>query len=130
MIKGNIDELPEDEPIFHMSAHQYYENRPLNSPESSVDWESMTLAEFWANYEVSQSKSNQANTSIQPLLNNCGFISQRRKSAVLRYFLNYDDSEDLARGLLILFHPFRDEMKDIHEKDVLELCNDNKMSIE
>ena len=30
--------------------------------------------------------------------------------AVLRYYLSYDNDEDLARGLLILFMPFRDEM--------------------
>ena len=38
--------------------------------------------------------------------------------AVLRYYLNYSNDEDLARGLLILFLPFRDELKDIHSHDV------------
>ena len=52
LLKGNLDELRENESIFHMSAHQYYENRPLNNPEDMIDWEEITLAEFWANYEV------------------------------------------------------------------------------
>ena len=38
--------------------------------------------------------------------------------AVLRFYLNYTNDEDLARGLLILFLPFRDELKDIHSHDV------------
>ena len=38
--------------------------------------------------------------------------------AVLRYYLNYTNDEDLARGLLIFFFPFRDELKDIHSQDV------------
>ena len=130
LLKGNLDDLPEDEPIFHFSAHQYYENRPLDNPEDTVYWEEMCLAEFWANYEVTQSRSRQPNSSIQPLLNRCGFIYQRKQLAVLRYYLNYDDPEDLARGLLILFYPFRNEMEDIHENDVLELCNNNKSLIE
>ena len=38
--------------------------------------------------------------------------------AVVRYHLNYSNDEDLARGLLILFLPFQNEMADIHQKDV------------
>ena len=41
--------------------------------------------------------------------------------AVLRYYLNYNNDEDLARGLLILFMPFCDEMDEIHRQDVKEL---------
>ena len=36
----------------------------------------------------------------------------------------------MARGLLILFHPFENEMKEIHEKDVIELYNTLKKDIE
>ena len=35
----------------------------------------------------------------------------------------------MARGLLILFMPFRDEMKDIHSQDVKKLLFDNKKTI-
>ena len=70
------------------------------------------------------------NSSSQTLLGSSGIIYKRKEPAVLRYYLNYDDPEDLARGLLILFYPFRDEFEDIHEKDVLELLNENKASIE
>ena len=45
---------------------------------------------------------------------------------MLRYYLAYDNDEDLARGLLILFLPFRDEMTEIHQKDVTELLDSKK----
>ena len=45
--------------------------------------------------------------------------------AVLRYYLNYDNDEDFARGLLILFFPFRNEMDEIHRHDVKQLLYDN-----
>ena len=95
LLKGNLDELPENEPIFHMSAHQYYENRPLNNAEDTIDWEQMTLAEFWANYEVTQSRSRQPSSTIQPLLNRSGFIYKKTTSRSQKD-LNYADLEDLA----------------------------------
>ena len=45
---------------------------------------------------------------------------------MLRYHLAYDNDEDLARGLLILFLPFRDEMADIHRQDVKQLLSEKK----
>ena len=50
--------------------------------------------------------------------------------AVLRYYLNYSNDEDLARGLLILFLPFRYEVKDIHTNDVKQLLADNDALID
>ena len=45
--------------------------------------------------------------------------------AVLRYYLSYNNDEDLARGLLILFKPFRNEKEEIHQNDVKELLKNN-----
>ena len=50
--------------------------------------------------------------------------------AVLRYYLNYENDEDLARGLLILFMPFRDEMVEIHSKDVKKVLFDSRNMVE
>ena len=50
--------------------------------------------------------------------------------AILRYYLNYTNDEDLARGLLILFMPFRSEFEDIHSKDVKQLLSENSVTIE
>ena len=64
------------------------------------------------------------------MLNDCGYIRRRSERAVLRYYLNYDNEEHFARGLLILFYPFRDEIRDIHQNDVENLYQDNKLSIQ
>ena len=50
--------------------------------------------------------------------------------AVLRYYLNYSNDEDLARGLLILFLPFRYELSDIHQKDVKVLLEESRELVE
>ena len=50
--------------------------------------------------------------------------------AVLRYYLNYENDEDLTRGLLVLFLPFRDEMADIHTKDVKQILFESREIIE
>ena len=60
-------------------------------------------------------------THIICLKNNKGYIRKRSETAVLRYYLSYNNDEDLARGLLILFKPFKNEMVEIHQKDVKEL---------
>ena len=67
---------------------------------------------------------------IQTLANGKGFIRKRKERAVLRYYINYQNDEDMARGLLILFMPFRDEMKDIHSQDVKKLLHDNQEQID
>ena len=43
----------------------------------------------------------------------------------MRYYLRYDDDVETARALCILFLPFWNENKDIHEKDVCELVATN-----
>ena len=62
LLKGNIKELSENESIFHNSPHQYYENRPKESNEENVKydtieeqpdyWTNMSLAEFWSDYAI------------------------------------------------------------------------------
>ena len=131
LLKGKLETIDEDESIFHTSAHQYYENRPRKSNEENVKyeaeemvtnyWENLTLAEFWSKYEIvyiKAAKSNDKENKIQTLLNGKGFIRKRNEMAVLRYYLSYDNDEDLARGLLILFMPFRDKLSEIHQHDV------------
>ena len=44
--------------------------------------------------------------------------------------MNYGNDEDLARGLLILFKSFRNEMDEIHSQDVKQLLVDNRELIE
>ena len=145
LLKGNIEELDEGESVFHISPHQYYEVRPFESVEQDQInykeeelqdnyWENICLAEFWSKYEVVYGKVKKSNknrkTNIIPLVDKKGFIRRRSEMAVLRYYLNYSNDEDLARGLLILFLPFRHEMTDIHEKDVKVVLEESRDLVE
>ena len=115
LVKGNPNSLEENEPAFHLSPHQYYELRP-------DELEDLCLADFVANYDYGQRETSAA----IPLVNNDGYVYPRGKPAILRYYMNYDDPEDLARGLLLLFYPFRDEIADIHDRNVMDLLDENK----
>ena len=78
----------------------------------------------------SKAKPEKSNLTLIPLADNKGFIRRRSEQAVLRYYLNYSNDEDLARGLLILFLPFRHEITDIHQKDVKALLESSRDIIE
>ena len=137
LLKGKIEELSEGESVFHNSPHEYYENRPDESNEPDVDydpvelvkdyWKTLSLSDFWANYEIVYDKNAKKKvkkgkkSKVQTIKKNKGFFRKRSEIAVLRYYLNYSNDEDLARGLLILFKPFRNEMEEIHQQDVKEL---------
>ena len=139
LLKGDINELKEGESLFHNSPHDYYANRPDESnqewvtyDENEVDecyWANLTLAEFWSKYDIIYQK-NPSLTSNIIALKNGSYIRRRSKPAVLRYYLNYGNDEDLARGLLILFHPFRNELEEIHAHDVKQLLDENRDDIE
>ena len=58
------------------------------------------------------------------------FISKRKRPCVIRYFLQYDNEEEYLRALCILFLPFRNEMQDIHSKDLKLLYDEHKDTIE
>ena len=128
LLKSNIDDLEEGESIFHNSLHDYYQSRPRNSVDQSEDWENMSLAQFVANYNIYASKPASKN-SIE-LLNMKGYIIKRQKECILRYFIRYEDQIETYRALCILFLPFRDEMIDIHSKDIELLYNENEKIIE
>ena len=141
LLKGNIKELDPNEAIFHNSPHEYYENRPEESDQEGVKywpeqlekdyWKNLSLAEFWSDYDIVYRKTDADISNLIKLQNGKGYIRKRlRSSAILRYYLNYSNDEDLARGLLILFLPFRDEMKDIHREDVKNLLSEKSHIVE
>lgn len=119
LLKENMNSLEETEPVFYWSPHQYYEHRP-------EEYDDLCLADFVANFEYGQ----RSTPSAIPLDDDAGFLYQRSKPAVIRYYLHYDEPEDLARGLLILFYPFVNEMRDIHQHNVIELLDENKDMID
>ena len=142
LLKGDLQNLPNGESIFHMSLHQYYENRELDCIQGiiyeeceKVDdyWKNLALVKFWAKYDIHYGKTERDKDGNQkqiPLKDNKGYIKRRQQKAVIRYYLNYSNDEDLARGLLILFHPFLNEMSEIHEKNVTEMYLNNEKEIE
>ena len=95
-------------------------------------WREMYLADFWSSYDIVYGKGkledNQKRNHI-PLQNAVGYIKRRKEKCVLRYYLNYENDEDFKRGLLILFYPFQNEIKDIHERDIDQLYLDNEEAI-
>ena len=136
LLKTNLESLENGEKIFHTSKHEYYENRPLDTDEDQSDfeenfWDNLCCADFISNFEIVYGKSRQNNPeTLIKLQNDKGFIRRRHSVACLRYFLNFDNDEDLARGLCILFLPFRNEMSEIHEKNVFTLLEENREIIE
>ena len=127
LLKANLDDLEEEESVFHNSLHDYYQDRPTNSTDDDTDWENMTLAQFVSGYNISKSKP--ASSNAIKLQNNRGYVVRRRSECVLRYFLKYENDTEYYRALCLLFFPFRNEFKDIHSQDVEELYKKNENTI-
>ena len=127
LLKSNLNELSEDEPIFHNSIHNYYELRPLDSEGEDKYWSKICLADFVANYNLDYAKQTKNSIKLQDGKNH---ISKRQRPCVIRYFLKYENDEEFFRALLILFYPYRYEIRDIHSHDVKELYQANKIIID
>ena len=142
LVKGNLETLGENESIFHMSLHQYYEIRHLEpidqvlyEDDELVEgyWKQLTLSEFWSLYDLvyGGNKKNKAGNFIYiPLKNTNICIKRRPQRCILRYYLNHNNDEDLARALLILFHPYTNEMEQIHQQNVTEIYSKFKKEVE
>ena len=144
LLRRDLENLNETDSVFHSSPHQYYEKRPQNcnnneenyhdsnhtsgndhstNDANEIDWDKMSLADWWTNFEHFPNAEPKKNDFI--MQNNMGVCKSRNKRAVLRYYLPYEDDIELARALCILFLPFRDEMGDIHDNDPLKLIAEN-----
>ena len=132
LLRKDCDDLEDTEQVFHYSPHQYYENRPdkwvetVNGTHISIngDDDDMCLAHWWSYYTHYPTGKAPKNAIL--MNNNKGYFVRRGVRATLRYYLSYDDECMLARALLILFLPFRNELLDIHKKDPIELLTENK----
>ena len=77
LLKSDIEELDENESIFHNSSHDYYENRPDKSNENGVTydeneqedeyWDNLSLSEFWSKYDVLYQRQPKMTGSIIPI---------------------------------------------------------------
>ena len=126
--KAEIESLEEGESVFHNSIHTYYEARPKDAEGDKPYWDVMTLSQFVAQYDIAY-KSSQRKNKIK-LRNGKGFIVQRGKECVIRYFLRHEHEQEYYRALCVLFLPFRNEMKEIHSVDVKALYFENEKAIE
>ena len=126
--KAELEDLEEGESVFHNSIHTYYEARPLSSEGDEIDWDNMALSEFAASYDIVYNSSSRRN--VIELRNKKGFIVRRGQECVIRYFLKHEHQQEYYRALCVLFLPFRQEMRDIHSKDVEELYFQNKDQID
>ena len=140
LLKQNLDELEEEESIFHNSIHDYYQIRPLEGicleitkkgeTKDIITWDRLCLADFVANHNIAYKSRVKNQDRVIELLDGKSFISKRKRPCVLRYFLKFDNEEEYYRALCILFLPFRDETREIHSCNVKELYNLHKSEIE
>ena len=130
LLKKNYEELPDDESVFHNSLHDYYMSRPRNTAGDPTDWNKMSLAHFVSHYNISTKKPQSEQTEVITLQDQRGYAVKRGRPSVIRYFLKYENDEEYHRALCVLFLPFRDEMAEIHNTDVIELYEEHKEEIE
>merc|ERR1712240_111836 len=146
LLKANLDDLDQDENIFHNSLHDYYQIRPdndnddehienddeniedddENEDDESPNWKKKCLAGFVARYNIAYKR--QPNSIM--LKDGKSFITKRKRPCVIRYFLKYENPEEYLRALCILFLPFRNEMAEIHTQDLEKLYEAKKHIIE
>ncbi len=139
LLKGNLDELKDGESPFHNNIFTYYQSRPYDEfPEETTSWENlgydieswknMCLADFVSCYDLiygDKKMGDKEDSRERILSNDLGKVKLRNKRAILRYYLRFENEEEEKRGKLLLFMPFRNEMKDIHDKDIFELYDVN-----
>ena len=141
LLRGNIAELDPGESPFHANIIDYYQCRPLDESvdsEENLDllktqsWQEMCLADFVSCFDLQYGEKKEKedlSPSHYELLDGKGRIKERGKKAILRYYLKYESDIDMKRGKLILFMPFRHEMRDIHERDIDDLYEKNLSTI-
>merc|ERR1712080_638355 len=66
------------------------------------------------------------------LMNSMGYLKARKKRAIIRYFKGkYDDDITRIRSLMLLFHPFRNEVLEVHNnQNILDKYQDCKEVVE
>ena len=117
-----LQDMPDDdENIFRTSLLDRYSSRPH-------ELENICLAEFAANYTTggkevaaddhvpdildNDNADTKGSTTIT-LLNGLGIMRKRKREVVIRFHKEKSDGEEKYRGLLMLYHPWRNEEQDI-----------------
>ena len=103
-----------------------------------IRWDSITLADFVADFEIvygrgskkvkeNDDEKDPLNDDDEPdkdkqprlhkLKNNMGYIRERTKKAIIRYYLDNRNQENYNHGLRMLFVPFQNEDNEIVNQD-------------
>ena len=66
------------------------------------------------------------------LRNNMGHLRRRRKRAIIRYYRGKnEDEEKQIRSIMLLFHPFRNEVTEVHaHPDIIQKYNNLKAVVD
>merc|ERR1712033_122418 len=66
------------------------------------------------------------------LKNKMGYLKERKKRSIIRYFKGkYDDDITRIRCVMLLFHPFRNEVLEVHNNEkILEKYKECKEMVE
>lgn len=117
--QDQLEKLQEDSTdIFEHGLLEHYCNRPDSL-------ETQSLAEFAANYSYSTTSGPNA----LPLKTKDGYLRRRTKIRIIRY-RNYElDPDNYIREHVMLYLPWRDEKKDILDKDLEEVFKSNEKKI-
>jgi hypothetical protein len=128
LLKGHLDELDENDNPFFNTPVDYYVNRP-------DDLEHLSLARFIRDYSIvyrsraEKDADEHVNAALDEdmlldemspgkirfLKNKKGRFGRNNKTTIVRYHLSKKSDTETKRDLLALFHPFRDELVEIHE---------------
>ena len=124
--QAELEEMNEEEVnLFLPSPHKYYENRPAAH-------EDICMAMWSKHFDYFKTPPPGSNKDrLIALQNNMGFVRQRRpgQEAIIRFRIDQQQQIEQARSLCMLFLPYRNEMQDIHEKDVVDLVAENHVAI-
>jgi hypothetical protein len=124
--QAELEAMNEEEVnLFLPSPHKYYENRPAAH-------EDICMAMWSKHFDYFKTPPPGSNKDrLIALQNNMGFVRQRRpgQEAIIRFRIDQQQQIEQARSLCMLFLPYRNEMQDIHEKDVVQLVAENQEAI-
>ena len=114
--------------LSHHKIYQYYDGSGIvRSVFKYTDVLLLILLYFQKNNDKGQDDKLQEDDNIDqvdaiipgqalPLKNGMGFLRRRRKGAIIRYFQNNkEDIEQQVKTTMLLFHPFRNEQRDVHK---------------
>merc|ERR1712002_892395 len=124
---GRPDSLEDISLASFAANYEYYKTMP-NNKDINKDY---TIDD---NIQEDDNNEDEENITEKTLLlkNNMGYLKERKKKSIIRYFKGkYDDDITRIRCVMLLFHPFRGEVLEVHNNEkILEKYNECKEMVE